>query len=80
MLKKRTNEITPQVPGAGEKNMIRWRERLGKRKHQTIFLERTREGHRQSDEHWNCFKGNIRETSERQGGAHMGFSKCIDTI
>ena len=29
-----------------------------------------REGHRQSDEHWNCFKGNVGETSERRGGAH----------
>ena len=43
-----------------------------------IFLERMREGHRQSDEHWNCFKGNVGETSE--GGAHMGFAKRIDTI
>ena len=40
----------------------------------------TREGYRQSDEHWNRFKGNVGETSERQGGAHMGFSECIDTI
>ena len=24
----------------------------------------TREGYRQSDEHWNCFKGNVTETSE----------------
>ena len=44
------------------------------------FLERTREGHHQSDEHWNHFKGDIDKTSERQGGVHMGFSKCIDTI
>ena len=29
-------------------------------------------GHRQSDEHWNRFKGNVGETSERRGGAHMG--------
>ena len=36
----------------------------------TIFLERTREGHRQSNEHWNRFKGNVGETSERRGGAH----------
>ena len=36
-------------------------------------FERTREGHRQSDEHWNRFKGNVGETSERRGGAHMGF-------
>ena len=39
-----------------------------------------REGHRQSDEHWNCFKGNVGETSERKGGVHMFFSKHIDTI
>ena len=32
-----------------------------------IFLERTREGHHQSDEHWNHFKGDIGETSERRG-------------
>ena len=39
-----------------------------------IFLERTREGHRQSDKHWNCLKGVVGETSERHGRAHMGFS------
>ena len=44
-----------------------------------LSLERTREGHRQSDEHWNRFKGNVGETSERRGGAHMGFSERIDT-
>ena len=44
-----------------------------------IFLERTREGHRQSDEHWNCFKGNVGETSERRDGMHIGFSECRDT-
>ena len=43
-------------------------------------FERTREGHRQSDEHWNHFKGNVGDTSERRGGAHMGFSERIDTI
>ena len=43
-------------------------------------LERTRESHRQSDEHWNRFKGNLEETSERRVGAHMGFSERIDTI
>ena len=32
---------------------------------QVIFLERAREGHCQSDEHWNCFKGNVGETAER---------------
>ena len=45
-----------------------------------IFLERTTEGHRQSDEHWNCFKGNFGETSVRRGGAHMCFPEHGDTI
>ena len=39
----------------------------------TIFLERTRDGHHQSDEHWNHFKGNVGETSERWGGALYGL-------
>ena len=29
-----------------------------------------REDHRQSDEHCDCFKGNVGETSERRDGAH----------
>ena len=29
-----------------------------------MIFERTREGHRQSNEHWNCFKGSVGETSE----------------
>ena len=45
-----------------------------------IFLERMRESHHQSDKHLNCFKGNVAETSEKWGGAHMGFSEHIDTI
>ena len=46
-----------------------------------IFLERTREGHRQSDEHWNCLKGDVGETSERWRGQHViGLSGRIDTI
>ena len=45
-----------------------------------VFLERRKEGHRQSDEHWNRFKGDVGETSERRGGAHMGFIEGIDTI
>ena len=35
-----------------------------------MLLERTKEGHRQLEEHWNFFKGNVSETSERRGGAH----------
>ena len=38
----------------------------------------TKEGHRQSDEHWNCFKSNV--TSKRRVGAHMGFSERRDTM
>ena len=45
-----------------------------------FILQRTRDGHRQSDEHWNRFKDNAGETSEREDGAHMGFSERIDTI
>ena len=37
--------------------------RRGKKKRSSIFLEGTREGHRQSDEHWNRFKGNVAGTS-----------------
>ena len=42
--------ITP--PGGGRRR---------KRKRSTIFLERTRKGHHQSDQYWSCFKGNIEE-------------------
>ena len=35
---------------------------------------------RQSEKHWNRFKDNVWETSEKRGGAHMGFSERIDTI
>ena len=41
-----------------------------------IFLEKTREGHRQSDNHWYRFKGNAGETSEKRGGAHYGLSRA----
>ena len=41
-------------------------ERRGKRKRRTIFLERTGDGHGQSDEHWNSFKADVEETSERR--------------
>ena len=52
--------------------------RRRKRKRSTIFLERTRKGP-SSIRHWNCFKGNIGETAEGQGGAHMGLPERIDT-
>ena len=55
-------------------------EKRRKRTRSAIFSEMTRKGHRQSDQHWNGFKGNIGETLERRGGAHMGFPERIDTI
>ena len=45
-----------------------------------IFLERTNEGHRQSDKQLTVSKATFGETSERRSGAHMGFSEHIDTI
>ena len=38
------------------------------------------EGHCESYEHWNCFKGDVGETSVRQDGVHIDFSACSDTI
>ena len=43
-------------------------------------FSRDLEGHGQSEKHWNRFKDNVGETSERRGGAHMGFSERINTI
>ena len=40
-------------------------ERHGKRKHLVHFSERMREGNCYSDKNWNCFKGNIGDTSKR---------------
>ena len=40
-------------------------------------FKRTREGHCQSDEHWNCFSGT---SGKRLGGAHMGFSERINAF
>ena len=38
------------------------------------------EGGPSSIKHWNRFKGDIGKTSDRQGGAHVGFSEHIYTI
>ena len=50
---------------------------IDKRKRSTIFpdFQKTREGHRQSDEHWNRFKGNAGETSERE--RQVSWKQCI---
>ena len=36
------------------------------------FVERTREGHRLSDQNRNCFTGDVGETSERRVG-HINY-------
>ena len=65
----------------GHHAIDRLEERNGrKRKRSTTFRERTRKDHRQSDQHWNSFNGNTRESSEREGGARMDFPERIDTI
>ena len=49
--------------------LIAWRREVWKEE-APVFLEMTRGSHRHSDEHWNCFKDNFRETSERWDGVH----------
>ena len=39
------------------------------------LLVRTRDGHRQSDKHWNCFKGTVGETAERTDRQNSGILK-----
>ena len=46
-----------------------------------ILLKRTRKGHCQSDEHWNCFKCNVGDTSERWiRRICPDIFECIDNI
>ena len=48
-----------------------------------ISVQRTKKGHRQSDEHWYCFKGNVgklvRDALERSDG-HFPLAHVTDTI
>ena len=44
-----------------------------KRKCSTILLERKRKDHRQSDQHWNCFKDSSGKMSE-MGWSAYGLS------
>ena len=46
----------------------------------TTFIQRTKKGHRQSDQHWIFFKGNTLAISERKVWAHVGLPGRIDTI
>ena len=43
-----------------------------------VTLRKKKKGHFQSNQHWNCLKGNTGETPERRGGVHnMGFPEHI---
>ena len=62
------------------KNRSSGGERRRKKTRSTIFIERTRERYCQSDQHWNCLKGNAEVTSEKRGGAQMVIPECVDII
>ena len=66
-----TKSRTPRTPS------ITWRREAWK---EEALDNLPWEGHRQSDEHWNRLKDDVGETSQKRGGAHMSFSKRIDTI
>ena len=50
---------------------------MQKEEAQVNFLQRTREGNRQSDEQWNRFKENLEKASGIRG---VGFSERIEAI
>ena len=78
-INEQVSSILPWSAWANYKKLRKQQQILAtktKRKRLTIFPERTREGHRQSDEQWDRFKGVIGETSETR--IIMGFSECID--
>ena len=56
----KAKDITPSIA---------WRRKAWKEEALDDLPWRTREGHRQSDQHWNRFKGNVGGTSERRDGA-----------
>ena len=65
---------------------IAWRREAWKEEavlHGLPWILKGQEGHHQSDEHWNCFKGNVEETDKMGWSAYicyiMSFSKHIDT-
>lgn len=51
-------------------------DRCSNRKRSAIFLQRTKKGFRQPDQHWNCFNENAGKNSERRSGAHMGLFRA----
>ena len=54
-------------------------ERRRKSKRSTIFRRRIRKRCRQSDQHWNCFRGKT-EKMLRLDWARVGFPERVDTI
>ena len=50
----------------------------GKRKRTTTFLERTRKGHLEPDQHWNCPKSHNDKCCEKWGGTHKGLPERVD--
>ena len=51
-------------------------ERRRTRKRSTLFLKRTWKDHRQSDQHWNYFKGYTGETQRETGWSVYGLSQA----
>ena len=62
----KAKDVTPSVAWMMERAVKR-----GSAARRSSLLKRAREGHHQSDKHWNHFKGSVGETSETgRGGAH----------
>ena len=59
----KAKDVTPSIAWMTERAQER-----GSAARQSSLLERAREGHHQSDKHWNHFKGNVGETSETGWG------------
>ena len=68
----KVNDIAPPIACGSEGRR--------KSKRSTIFRERTRKGHHQSNQHWNCFKGSIEKAAERRSETHMGLPERVATI
>jgi len=50
------------------------RKREGKKERERERVKLTHIIRRQSDQHWNCFKGNTRKTEKRGGALNYGHS------
>ena len=59
---------------------VAWRREAWKEEALDDPLERTRQGHFQSDEHWNCFKGSLRKLLREGGGLPSDLSKTTTEL